>query len=212
MAELLENELLAITYSRVITTDNVILTTANCNEYGYTATTIKNDDFPLGATVFYKTSDEEQKIASYIKEGNSAKTEILKEELVEYTHIAPPCSDFKISFADVDKEGSGRNSNTGEMTREKLGSYTKIDIAWDLIPNTKEYNNWYKILINLPSKVKLTFRSPQGIDDTKEFYRGDISTELYLFIKDCKIWRGLSTSFIQWNIDKYDESYEPELE
>ena len=56
-----------------------------------------------------------------------------------YTHIAPPCSNYQINYADVDKEGSGRNSLTGEMFRERIGSYRSIDLTWDLIPNTKEY-------------------------------------------------------------------------
>ena len=129
-----------------------------------------------------------------------------------YTHIAPPCSKYQMSFADVDKEGSGRNSLTGEMFRERIGSYTMLNISWDLIPNSIEYNNWYKVLTHLPPKVTLELLLPNGSIETKDYYRGDISTDLYLFVKDAQIWQGLSTTFTQWNVDKYDDNIEPELE
>lgn len=131
---------------------------------------------------------------------------------VNYEHIAPPCSQYKVSYADVDKEGSGRNSLTGEMFRERIGSYMLLDVAWDLIPNSKEYNNWYKILTHLPPRFYIEYLSPSGEFEKKEFYRSDISTNLYLFIKDKQIWQGLSTSFTQWNVEGYDDNYEPSLE
>ena len=39
-----------------------------------------------------------------------------------------------------------------------------------------------------------------------KFYRGDISYDLYLFLKDRQIWKGISTTFIQ-----SDDSNEPVL-
>lgn len=128
-----------------------------------------------------------------------------------YTHVAPPCSQYKISYADIDKEGSGRNSLTGQMVRERIGSYMKLDLAWDLIPNTKEYNNWYEILTHLPPSFFCKLLLPNGEIQEKEFYRGDISTTLYLFTKDRQIWNGLSTTFTQMNLDEYDDSKEPVL-
>lgn len=130
---------------------------------------------------------------------------------VTYTHVAPPCSSFRISFADVDKDGSGRNELTGEMFRERVGSYCQIEIAWDLIPNTTEYNNWYRILTHLPPKFTAVVEMPSGEQETKEFYRTDISTELYLFVANKKIWQGLSTTFVQTILDEFDDNVEPTL-
>lgn len=131
---------------------------------------------------------------------------------VEFRHVSPPCSNFKVNFADVDKEGSGRNELTGEMFRERIGSYCMLDLTWDLIPNTTEYNNWYKILTHLPPKFNAIVEMPSGEKETKQFYRTDISTELYLFISNKKIWQGLATTFVQFNLDEFDDNAEPELE
>ena len=132
----------------------------------------------------------------------------------EYTHIAPPCSSFKVSYADVDKEGSGRNSLTGEMFRERIGHYCKIDLTWDLIPNSQNYNNWYKVLTHLPPKFNASFLMPNGEIDTKEMYRTDISTELYLFVSkdDYQMWKGLATSFVEWNVNEYDDNTEAKID
>lgn len=140
----------------------------------------------------------------YDREVNGVKT--------RYTHIAPPCSNYKINYDDVDKEGSGRNSLTGEMFRERIGSYRSIDLTWDLIPNTKEYNNWYKILTHLPPSFYAKSLMPNGDIEEHLYYRTPISTTLYLFVKDRQIWQGLSTSFVQFNVDEYDDNVEPTLE
>ena len=129
-----------------------------------------------------------------------------------YTHIAPPCSSFKVSYADVDKEGSGRNSLTGEMYRERIGNYCKIDLTWDLIPNSQNYNNWYKVLTHLPPSFTAEFLMPDGNFAKKVMYRTDISTDLYLFVKDAQMWKGLSTSFVEWNVTSYDDNIEPSVE
>ena len=95
------------------------------------------------------------------------------------------------------------------MFRERIGKYCSIDLTWDLIPNSDEYNKWYKILTHLPPKFKARLLMPGGEIEEKEFYRTDISTELYLWTDGKQIWRGLSTSFVQWNVDEYDDTYEP---
>lgn len=203
-------ELLKIYYDRVISSEEVTLTTSNCSQYGYSTTT--HVDSALGTiNVYYLTNDSPDNYVPYDENGV---TTILYETRQRYTHIAPPCSNYNQSFADVDKEGSGRNELTGEMFRERIGSYSKVDITWDLIPNTTEYNNWYKVLTHLPPMVYADLLMPSGTIETKEFYRADISTNLYLFIdsENKQIWQGLSTSFIQWNIDEIDDTIEPTLE
>lgn len=126
---------------------------------------------------------------------------------VTYTYALPSPSKYDFSEADVDKEGSGRNEMTGTMYRDRLGKYCKINVSWDLIPNTSEYVNCYKVLSNLPDKFTLTYLTPSGDLKQEEAYRSDdLSTSLYLFVdKNKHIWQGLSTSFTSWNISEYSE-------
>lgn len=121
------------------------------------------------------------------------------------TVIAPACTKYQVSYADVDKEGSGRNPLTGEMYRERIGSYIKLDLTWDLIPGTTEYQNWYKTLTSLPKSFEAEYLDPSSNElVTKRFYRTDIQTELYLFVdENCNIWRGLSTSFVQNDVSSF---------
>ena len=137
---------------------------------------------------------------------------VVNEQTIRYTHIAPPCSKYRISYADVDKEGSGRNSLTGEMFRERIGNYCMIELAWNLIPNTKEYNNWYRILTHLPPSFYCKCLMPSGNIEERKFYRTDVSTDLYVFVENAQIWQGLSTTFVQFNVDEYDDTIEPTLE
>ena len=87
-----------------------------------------------------------------------------------------------------------------------------LSVSWDLIPNTKEYNNWYRILTHLPPFVYLKLLMPTGEIVEKQMYRGDVNTKLHLFISNNQIWQGLSTTFTQWNVDEYDDTLEPTLE
>lgn len=121
------------------------------------------------------------------------------------TVIAPACTKYQVSYADVDKEGSGRNPLTGEMYRERIGSYIKLDLTWDLIPGTAEYQNWYKTLTSLPKSFEAEYLDPSSNELVKKkFYRTDIQTELYLFVdENCNIWRGLSTSFVQNDVSSF---------
>lgn len=121
------------------------------------------------------------------------------------TVIAPACTKYQVSYADVDKEGSGRNPLTGEMYRERIGSYIKLDLTWDLIPGTTEYQNWYKTLTSLPKSFEAEYLDPSSNELVKKkFYRTDIQTELYLFVdENCNIWRGLSTSFVQNDVSSF---------
>lgn len=199
-----KENLLKISYKRVVSTEEVVLTLENCESYGYTATSIEIDGQTWIAFINKETNET---IRPNIENG-VATTKVLYEKKKEYTHIAPPCSKYNISYADVDKEGSGRNSLTGEMFRERIGNYCMLEVAWDLIPNTKEYNNWYKILTSLPPYVNLHLLKPNGNIEIKKMYRGDISTNLYLFVENAQIWQGLSTTFTQWDVDPYDDTVE----
>lgn len=196
--------LLVITYQRVISSEEVVLTSQNCKNYGYEETTIEINGVKYQA---FKKENSDEVIEPTIVDGK-ATTTILNEKFKEYRHVAPPCSKYNISYADVDKEGSGRNSLTGEMFRERIGNYCMLDVAWDLIPNSKQYNTWYTILTSLPPCVNLEMLMPDGSIATKKMYRGDVSTNLYLFIKNAQIWQGLSTTFTQWDVEPYDDNLE----
>lgn len=201
-----QGNLLEIYYDRIINTEQITLTIENCEQYGYEYTTVTLED--VETTVFYekgKTKDD------YIIPNEEGLTIIDYHTYQRHTHIAPPCSTYEPSFADVDKEGSGRNSLTGEMFRERIGSYYMLNIAWNLIPNTIEYNNWYKVLTHLPPFVYLKLLLPNGEIVEKKMYRGDIKTKLYWFVENNQMWQGLSTTFTQWDIDEYDDRFEPIL-
>jgi hypothetical protein len=199
--------LLEIYYDRILSERTVALSESNCRSYGYYSSRKEID----GTTyiVFYKEGESGQ---DYLKDSEGKPYNIISIQNTQtYSHIAPPPSKYEWSFADVDKEGSGRNSLTGEMFRERIGSYTMLTISWDLIPNTIEYNNWYKILTHLPPKVVLKLLTPSGDIEEKEYYRGDVKTNLYLFVANKTIWQGLSTTFTQWNVDEYNNRIEPTL-
>lgn len=187
----------------------VILTPENCEEYGYIEKKINIDNLEL--TVYYYKDNEENDYESYEVVDNVAITKILGRKLIKYEHDVPDCSKFDFNYADVDKEGSGRNELNGQMIRERIGHYCMLDLAWDLIPNSLEYNNWLRILTNLPPFFYASFISPTGEILEKKFYRTDIYTSLHLFTKGFQIWTGLSTTFVQANVDEYVEYEEPNL-
>lgn len=204
----MEGNLLEIYYQRVDKEYNdILLTVGNCADYGYVA--IEKEINGVNRTVFYKNTETPDDYITPDEEGNTYIDYVTYTE--PYKHVAPACSSFKISFADVDKEGSGRNSLTGEMYRERIGKYIKIDLTWDLIPNTIEYNNWYKVLTSLPPFFNAKFLSPNGEIEDKKFYRTDVTTDLYLFISNRQMWKGLATSFVQANVDVYEDKLEPDL-
>ena len=211
----MENQLLKIYYYRVYKVEEIELTKENCSSYGFSWTTIKDIIYGTNqdVVVFYPNEGSSENYLVYTQKDDGTFVTIHINELKNrYEHISPPCSSFSFSFADVDKEGSGRNSATGLMERERIGYYRNIDITYDLIPNTKEYNNWYKVLTHLPPDFYLQVLTPSGNIENIRCYRADVSTDLYLFSQNYQIWRGLKTSFIQFDVTPYDDKEEPYLE
>lgn len=213
--EFVETTILKIKYKRVATSQEITLTQENCTTYGYVATTVEVEGATY--TVYYQEGNSPKDIEPFEIENNVATTKITYYTYNTYEHISPSNTKYTISYADTDKEGSGRNDQTGEMFRERIGYYMKLEVAWDLIPNTQEYNNWYKILTHLPPQIELVMLTPDGETKTIKAYRGDIQTDLYYYHYDeetqevQQIWQSLGTTFIQWDITPYDDTKEPTL-
>ncbi len=189
-------DLLKISYERIVGTQEIELNDSNYQEYGYA-----KDD-----TGYYKYDSEQEENVYF----TTHEIDILK----TYTHILPNPSKFDDTYADVDKEGSGRNESNGEMQRERIGHYCSIDVQWNIIPNSNERINLIRILRNLPPKFRLEYHDSDSVSNvttTKEFYRADISESLYLFIEDSQLWQGISTTFIQSNVEEYNDQEEPVL-
>lgn len=189
-------DLLKISYERIVGTQEIELNDSNYQEYGYA-----KDD-----SGYYKYDSEQEENVYF----TTHEIDILK----TYTHILPNPSKFDDTYADVDKEGSGRNESNGEMQRERIGHYCSIDVQWNIIPNSNERINLIRILRNLPPKFRLEYHDSDSVSNvttTKEFYRADISESLYLFVEDSQLWQGISTTFIQSNVEEYNDQEEPVL-
>ncbi len=189
-------DLLKISYERIVGTQEIELNDSNYQEYGYA-----KDD-----SGYYKYDSEQEENVYF----TTHEIDILK----TYTHILPNPSKFDDTYADVDKEGSGRNESNGQMQRERIGHYCSIDVQWNIIPNSNERINLIRILRNLPPKFRLEYHDSDSVSNvttTKEFYHADISESLYLFVEDSQLWQGISTTFIQFNVEEYNDQEEPVL-
>ena len=189
-------DLLKISYERIVGTQEIELNDSNYQEYGYA-----KDD-----SGYYKYDSEQEENVYF----TTHEIDILK----TYTHILPNPSKFDDTYADVDKEGSGRNESNGEMQRERMSHYCSIDVQWNIIPNSNERINLIRILRKLPPKFRLEYHDSDSVSNVttiKEFYRADISESLYLFVEDSQLWQGISTTFIQFDVEEYNDQEEPVL-
>lgn len=194
--ESLSIDFLKVSYERIVGTQTIALNLGNYKEYGYSQDV---DGFYL--------LDEDGETKVYFTEHEINITQ-------SYSHILPPPSKFTPTYSDVDKEGSGRSESDGQMIRERIGHYKAFDVSWNIVPNSKEGINLARILKNLPQKFTLKYHDIENEIEQlseNEFYRGDINYDLYLFLKDRQVWRGISTSFIQFDVTPYDDSVEPQL-
>ena len=82
-----KGNLLEIYYDRVIHSEEVVLTSSNCEQYGYLPTTITLDN--VNYVVFYKQGTKETDIVmyNYNKEENTCITTIINDTYKRYTHI-----------------------------------------------------------------------------------------------------------------------------
>ena len=199
-------DLLVISYERVIDTQEVQLNDDNYEQYGYLK---EANGHVIGEKTYYY----------YLINNETNEREYYEKHEVEFkksfTHKLPNPTSFSKTYSDVDRSGSGRNESDGQMYRERVGHYCSLNVTWDIVPNSVERRNLVKILRNLPPSFKLTYKdSSNSVTETttEEFYRADINEQLYLFLQDRQIWKGLSTSFIQFNVEPYEDEKEPELE
>ena len=191
-------DLLKVSYDRIVGTNMVTLTDDNYEQYGY----------QKDSEGYYKI-DEEYNEKVYNKLGYE-EVDVTQ----HFEHILPNPSKFSPTYSDVDKEGSGRNESNGQMTRERIGYYQSFDVTWDIVPNSSEGINLMRILRALPPSFQLEYYdSDNDHSETKTgtFYHGDISCDLYLFTRESQIWKGITTSFIQYDVTPYDDGVEPEL-
>lgn len=189
-------DLLSVTYSRPIETIVVELTDDNYTSYGY-----KKDD-----NGYYKYD--------VALNENVYATEVYFDRKGSFSHTLPNPSSFAITYSDIDRSGSGRDEN-GNVVRDRMGHYMSIDVTWDIVENSAERRDLVKILRNTPPIFTLAFHdSDNKADEIKliSCYHGDIKENLYLFMKDNQIWKGLATTFIQSDITPYDDTIEPILE
>ena len=205
-----KGNILSIWYKRPSQLEReVTLTPDNCQDYGYLTGTISINGENI--IVYYNENDTIENYIPYEIINGVATTKILGRKIKIYEHNVPKCSKFDFNYADVDAEGSGRNETNGQMFRDRIGHYCMLDLAWDLIPNSIEYNNWLRVLTNLPTFFYAKFLSPTGEIFAKKLYRTDIYTSLHLFTIGTQLWTGLSTTFVQADVDEYLEEYEPIL-
>lgn len=121
----------------------------------------------------------------------------------EHTIPAPVQGGFMFTEEKVAKEGSGRNSLTGEMFIEYIGSVSQVTLKWDLLPTSTEYHRLYKILNALPTFFTFIFPHPSGDGAYEmECYNNKISVEGWLFTKKGMYYRGLSTTFTQSGVSE----------
>lgn len=198
-------DLLKLSYSRIVGTNTISINDHNYAQYGYAYDT--EGKVIDGETYHYYLVNENGD-KEYYKEHEVNITE-------HYEHILPSPSSFSKTYSDVDKSGSGRNESDGKMYRERLGHYCSLNVRWDIVPNAVVRRNLVKILRSLPPSFFLTYKDSSNKADeitTEEFYRADINEDLYLFLQDRQIWKGLATSFIQFEVKGYEDNVEPELE
>lgn len=183
---------LTISYQRIIGYQKIVLNDNNYEQYGYS----KDDN---GYYIF----DYYQGKKVYVDE---AEAPIVK----NYTYPLPSPSSFNMTYADVDRDGSGRNENDGMMQRERIGHYSSYDTTWDIVPDAIERQQLVKILRRVPPSFTLSFYDSDNIESKKDIlvYRGDITENAYMFTSNGKIFKGLKTTFIQFDITPYDDNSE----
>lgn len=130
----------------------------------------------------------------------------------QYEHILPAPIECTIEEEKVAKEGTGRSGNTGSMSIEYLGLATIINIAWDLLPSTKEYRNLYMILKYLPDFFTFVYPAPDGNNAREvECYNNKWSIKYFRIKQNNTYFRGLTTKFTSKNLENILDT-EPVLE
>lgn len=197
--------LLEVYYERIVETKEITLNDDNYSQYGFQ----REQDEEGNVSYFTYDTDGETKIYSTIAEVNITK---------KFSHQLPTPSSFSVTYADVDKEGSGRDESSGEVIRDRLGHYQSIDVTWDIVKGSTSGRNFMKVLKNLPPFFTLKYYEieniyNEGVQEYSEIecYHGDIQYGMYLFLKDNQIWQGIKTTFIQSDVTPYNDQAEPIL-
>ena len=127
-----------------------------------------------------------------------------------YEHELPAPIEISFEEEKIAKSGTGRSANNGSMTLEYLGIATKINIKWDLLPTSKDFNNLYKILTYLPDFFYFVYTNAEGELEELECYNNKWSYSVFRALNDGMYYRGLTTSFTSKDLKEISES-EPTL-
>ena len=109
-------------------------------------------------------------------------------------YIPTPASfDWQMSDLDVDTERSA----SGYLIRERIRSgIRKITFNWNAFDMQKFYD-FINILDDLPSEFDVTYPDANGKLVTKTMYRGDVTSNMYMYRNSQSKWKDLKTSFIE---------------
>lgn len=122
-------------------------------------------------------------------------------QLIVHDIPAPARDGFSISEEKIAKDGSGRNSQTGVMYIEYIGSVKSINVTWDLLPSAADFHRLYNILTHLPPFFTLTYPNMDGNESFDMYcYQNKLTSRGRLFRVGNVMYRALQTTFVQADV------------
>lgn len=119
----------------------------------------------------------------------------------------PTPATFTFNVEDIDSEAF--RTQDGVTHRKRIGKVIKLNCKWDIIPETQEYYDFFKIIDNLPPFFEVQFPHPNGNNAYKTtMYRGNpltASMRSYWDEKNGKVskWKDTSVNFIERGATAY---------
>lgn len=124
---------------------------------------------------------------------------------VNGTWIPTPAA-FEYSTEDRDTEGF--ETTDGTVHRHRVGKRGKLTCSWDIVPDTQEYYDFFRLLDNLPEFFPVSFPYPDGTRKTLQMYRGNpLSASMRSYwnegSKKISKWKDTKCNFIEQYARKY---------
>ena len=119
----------------------------------------------------------------------------------------PTPATFTFNVEDIDSEAF--RTQDGVTHRKRIGKVIKLNCKWDIIPETQEYYDFFKIIDNLPPFFEVQFPHPNGNNAYKTtMYRGNpltASMRSYWDEKNGKVskWKDTYVNFIERGATAY---------